>query len=232
MKLLLHALSVAEVPREIPGGLRGQALVRVDSAGLAAWATELAEPDPRFGRSDLLEHHAIISCLHAQLAACLPVRFPTWFVDADALRGEIGRRQDEFRANLDAVRGRCELAVTVLWTAPAETAESETPSAAAATPGTRYLLERQQAVAGSDRRRARARALADEVKALAGVDLAGVRAHVCPSALVAVSSALLIPRESAEALIARLPRAKDGVRILVNGPWPPYSFAGTGEREA
>jgi Gas vesicle synthesis protein GvpL/GvpF len=224
VKLLLHALSTDEVPSETPGGLRGQALARVEAAGLVGWATRCREPDPKFGRADLLEHHQIISRLHEQVDACLPARFPTWYVDEAALRGEIVARRGELEAALDAVRGRCELAVTVLWTAPAEAlTPTESP-----TPGTRYLRERQQAFAGSDQRRARAKELADEIEQLAGTDLVAVRRQVCPSAAVAVSSALLAPRARANALIARLPRARDGVRILVNGPWPPYTFADTG----
>ncbi len=231
MTLLLHAISTAEAPADLPTGLRGRRLVRVEETGLAAWATKFAEPDRnnlRFGRTDLLEHHQIISCLHAQLDACLPARFSTWLVDENALRADIRRRQAELISVLDEVRGQCELAVTVLWTAPAQ----HSPPTQAATSGTQYLLERQAVWAGSDQRRKRARELADEIERLAGADLVAVRRQVCPSTAVAVSSALLAPRARARDLMARLPRTQDGVRILVNGPWPPYTFAVMGKTEA
>jgi hypothetical protein len=219
VRLLLRALTTAEAPREAPPGLVG-----VHEAGIIAWATGVAEPAPRFGRDDLLEQHQLISRLHAQFEACLPARFPSWFADEHALRAEIRGRQAEFRTALDAVQGRCELAVTVLWDNPVDPV---VPTEASA-PGTRYLRERQQALVGSDRRRARARELADEIEHVAGADVVAVRRQVCPSAAVAVSAALLAPRGCADELIARLPRARDGVRILVNGPWPPYTFADTG----
>jgi hypothetical protein len=229
MRLLLHAVTSGEVlPGDTPGGLRGQTLVGMLQGEVTGWATWLADADPKFGRSDLLEQHAIISRLYGQVDACLPARFPTWYADEAALRAELCRKQADLRAGLAAVRGNCELAVTVLWNGPAEPG---LPSEAV-TPGIRYLQQRQQAFGGSDRRRARARELAAEIERLAGPDLVAATAQVCPSATVAVSSALLAPRDSATALIARLPRARDGVRILVNGPWPPYSFAGTGRREA
>lgn len=229
MRLLLHALTSGEVlPGDTPGGLRGQTLFGMLQGEVAGWATCLAEADPKFGRTELLEHHAIISQLHAQLDACLPVRFPTWYADEAALRAELCRQQADLRARLDAVRGTCEVAITVLWNGPAE----PVPPTEAMTPGTRYLQQRQQARVGTDSRRARARELAAEIESLAGPDLVAATAQVCPSATVAVSSALLAPRDSAKALIARLPRARDGVRILVNGPWPPYSFVGAGGREA
>jgi hypothetical protein len=229
MRLLLHALTTAELPAEMPSGLHTQALVRVDESGLTGWATRFGQPNPRFGRSDLVEHHQIVSRLHEQLRACLPARFPTWLTDEDALRGEIRGRQAELRAGLDTVRGHCELAVTVLWTAPAE---QLAPIQATTTPGTLYLLERQQVLAGSDRRRERARELADEIERVAGADLVAVRRQSCPSAAVALSSALLVRQASARDLMARLLRVHDGVRILVNGPWPPYTFADTGKGES
>ena len=230
MRLLLHALTTAEPPAETPSGLHAQPLVRIDDSGLAAWATQVSDSNPRFGRIDLIEHHQIISRLHEQLAACLPARFPTWVLDEDALREDIRRRQTELTAALDAVHGQCELAVTALWTEQ-EPAEPVTPPEAM-TPGRQYLLERQQALAGSDQRRERARELADEIERVAGADLVAVRRQVCPSAAVALSSALLAPQARAKDLMARLLGMQDGVRILVNGPWPPYTFADTGKWEA
>jgi hypothetical protein len=221
VRLLLHAIAPAEVSPAVLAGLRSQPLVRIAGAGLAAWATELTETSEPFGRADLLEHHEIISRFAAQLDGVLPARFPTWLADADALRGELTRRQGELVEALDRVRGRVELAVTALWT----TAGEEEPPPAAATPGLQYLLTRQHAFSGSDRRRARAQELLEQTGRLVGTELIDVRHQLCPSATVALSSALLVPRAHAEIIKTRLIRAEQDVRILVNGPWPPYTFA-------
>jgi hypothetical protein len=42
---------------------------------------------------------------------------------------------------------------------------------------------------------------------------------------VALSAALLVPRASAENVRKRIARTEQDVRILINGPWPPYTFA-------
>jgi hypothetical protein len=215
-------------------GLGGRALQRIavdddDDAAerLAAWVTSYGEASLPFTRADLLEHHAIVSRIHAHVAACLPARFPTWLSQepgdedpADTVR----RRRTELAQALDRVRGRSEIGVTARWTAAADAA----PSAEANTPGTRYLLERRRVFAGSDRRRERARELADEIERLVADDLVDVRRQLCPSTTVALSSALLVPRQRASELIERLPRDAHDVRILVHGPWPPYTFAATG----
>ena len=94
----------------------------------------------------------------------------------------------------------------------------------ALTPGRKYLLERQREFSASERRRARARELADDLERRLANDLVEVRHEICPSSTVAVSSAVLVARIHAEKIKARLIRAEQDVRILVNGPWPAYTF--------
>ncbi len=201
-------------------GLRGQPLIVVRHADLAAYASSFGAPAENFGRADLIAHHEIISRLAAEMDV-LPARFPTWLADEEALRRELDRRRGDLGEALARVRGRVELAVTAIWTE----APGELPLPEATTPGRKYLLGRQQAFSGSDKRRARARALAHETERLTGDDLVEVRHQVCPSATVALSSAVLVPRANAEAVKIRLARGERDVRILINGPWPPYTFA-------
>jgi hypothetical protein len=191
-----------------------------------AWVSDLPDESTRFERLDLIHHHEIVSQIHARADACLPARFPTCLADEAALRREIERRAAALSAALERVRGRSELAVTGVWLAglaggaPQAASHNDTEG-----PGTHYLLARQRAIAGSDRRRARATEIAAETEALAGDLLVAAHRTVCPSPRLAFSSALLVPRDAAGGLSSRLSRAREDVRILVNGPWPPYTFA-------
>jgi hypothetical protein len=229
VRLLLHAIArVDSSPPDLAAGLRNLPPLRVDEAGLSAWATPLAEAGDALGRADLLAHHAIVSEIDERADGCLPARFPTW-VEGDALRELLRARQVALSTGLERVRGRAELAVTVVWTSSLETT-TPAPAASAAppetsTPGRRYLVERRQAFAGSDRQRERARELADELERVLGADLVGARHQLNPSRQVALSSALLVPRARAEGLKMALALVKRDVRILVNGPWPAYTFA-------
>lgn len=220
MSLLLHAITPPDAGVTPSAGLRGHPLVSVVEQDLAAWATEFAENPGQLTRADLLAHHELISRLDEQLDSSLPARLPTWITDVDAVRRLLVARRAELSKNLERVHGRAELAVTIAWT----TAEPETPSPEALTPGTRYLLRRRQAFAVSDQRRALAGELAHEVQRLAAPDLVEMQRYLCPSKAVAVSAALLVPRTSAAEVSARIRRMERDVRILVNGPWPPYSF--------
>ena len=226
MSLLLHAIAPIEPAAPSPAGLRGQAVIAVDEQGLTAWTTDFHEAPGQLTRDDLLAHHGLITQLHESLASVVPARFPTWVADADALRRLIGSRRGELSSALDTVRGRAELSVTAVWLTDDDAAAVSMPEAA--TPGRRYLLERRQAFAGSDRRRQRAREVADQIERLVGADLVESQRRICPSTAVAASMALLVPRLRAVEIMARLPPVESGVRILVNGPWPPYSFVDIG----
>jgi hypothetical protein len=225
VSLLLHAITLLpETEPDVLQAFRGGRLVRAYEAGLCAWATELSDSEAAFTRGDLLAHHDVVSGIFARAQALLPARFPTIFDNVAAVTDRLGAREQELKSRLDRVRGCCELAVTILWT----TADEPSVTAVSESPGRNYLMQRQLAFAGSDRRRARARDLADELERLAQPNLVTVRHSILPSERVALSSALLVPRSHAVEVGARLVRTEHDVRILVNGPWPPYTFAAVG----
>jgi len=224
--LLLQAITTppdtAAAAGDLVHALCGGRVLQVETDGLIGWATDVDDADTTSTLAGLYEHHRLITEIDVRVAACLPARFPTWAADVDALRGRLRTHKDELLAQLEAVRGCCELAVTALWTVADEAVEAApTPG----TPGRRYLMERRVAIAGSDSRRARAMRLADELEQTIGAELVRAQRQVCPSATVALSSALLVRRSDAQQLLSRLQRTDQDVRILVNGPWPPYTFA-------
>ena len=224
MSLLLHAISPPDASVGPRSGLRGNPLVRVEASGLTAWATMFDEKPDQLTRHDLLAHHEVVSEIDQAHDACLPARLPTWLATTEQLQDLLARRQAELEASLARVHGRVELAVIATWAAPDDLPEEPQ----VATPGTRYLLQRRLAIEGSDRRRERAHQLADELERLSQPELVEMRREVSPSRAVALSAALLVPRASAPAVKARLGTAAQDVRILVNGPWPPYTFAEVG----
>jgi gas vesicle protein GvpL/GvpF len=213
--LLLYAITTPATSD--PGG----AIVRVQAGGLTAWATPIGEEPPPFTREDVLHHHGVVRDVFERVEACLPARFPTVVGDAAVLRGELESHAAELTERLEAVRGAAEMAVTAVWTTV------EAPQVVdAATPGRRYLLERRAALTASERQHAEAEHLADELEKVCGAALRRAERHVCPSPQVALSLALLVERGTAEDTRKVLgQQMRPGVRILVHGPWPPYTFA-------
>jgi hypothetical protein len=203
MTLLLHAIVLADADRELD-----LPFVAVEAGQLRAYASEDAP--------DLQEHHRRVVLLHNRFSACLPARFGSRFADAETLKARLTQHQERLCTSLEGVSGRCELAVTAVWTRAPQQTEGG--------PGTRYLRERME-------RERIARETAESVEREGGA--VSTRRTRNPQQGVALSMALLVDRDRAATVARQLHNLKtsDRVRILVNGPWPPYSFVGQDQRE-
>lgn len=224
MTLLAHAIAAAPQARLSLDGLRGRPLAWSEaSAGLGLWSTEWAA-DMKLERPDALEHHRLVERICAA-QPCLPVRFGTAFATVDAARASLDQRAEALRAALARVSGKSEIALTLLWRerpAPAE--------AAPGGPGRRYMETRRAEWSAREGQRARAESLVERLIAELAIDRPLVWHETCTSATVAVSLAVLVPTEQAverKAELARLASGFPDVISVVNGPWPPYTFART-----
>jgi len=220
-RLLAHAIT-----RRATGGpstgLRGRPLEQIAAGELDLWATRW-DGEPTLSRDDAFAHHDLIAVL-CDAGPCLPVRFGTWLNDEASARRSLEAEQDRFAAAVDRLGDRREVAITLLWL----DAPSPEGRGHAVAPSGRAFLERQRALnAVTDERRSVAEALFEGLRRDLAVDQADVRHESCPSAEVALSMSLLARRDAADALKARATVAVgaiEGVRGVVSGPWPPYSF--------
>ena len=225
--LLAHAIAAAP-PASFPrDGLRGRPLIwSEDATGLGLWSTEWSR-DLRLERPDAFEHHRLVERICAA-QPCLPVRFGTAFPSADAVRASLEERSATLHAALVRVAGKSEVALTLLWREPTE--PLATPASAAG-PGRAYLEARRTDFTAEEDRRGRAEVMVERLIAELAIERSLVWHETCTSASVAVSLAVLVPTERALEWKARLARAAsplESVTQVVNGPWPPYTFARAG----
>jgi hypothetical protein len=172
----------------------------------------------------------------------LPARMFSLYSGDEPLRAAVAPRADEVAASLRALAGRREWDLKVAYDASqlARHGAEVSPElqrldeeAAAATPGRRYLLERQRADVLKQELGRAARTLAEEL-------LDGLRPHALdvrtlPRATgddagnVVLNAALLVARDHEQALRAT---ARDlwerhdalGMIVSFSGPWAPYRF--------
>jgi hypothetical protein len=220
-RLLAHAIT-----RRATGGpeagLRGRPLEQIAAGELGLWAT-LWDDEPTLSRDDAFAHHDLVAVL-CDAGPCLPVRFGTWLADEDAARRSLEADQARFTAAVDRLADRREVAITLLWR---DAPSPEGRGHAVAASGRAFLERQRVAHAVTDDRRKTAEAFALRLRLDLAIDQADVRHESCPSAEVALSMSLLALRDEADALKARATAAVgalDGVRGVVSGPWPPYSF--------
>ena len=225
MTLLAHAIVAAPPALLPPGGLRGRPLAWSEAAdGLGLWSTEWPS-DLKLERPDALEHHHLVERICAA-QPCLPVRFGTAFASVDAARASLEKRSEALHAALARVGGKSEIALTLLWREPSAAPALVTDGG----PGRRYMEGRRAEFNAREGRRARAEALVERVIAELAIERPLVWHETCTTASVAVSLAALVPTERAlerKADLARIVSRFTDVTPVLNGPWPPYTFART-----
>ena len=226
MTLLAHAIAAAPPALLSPDGLRGRPLAWSEAAaGLGLWSTEWT-PDMKLERPDALEHHRLVERICAA-QPCLPVRFGTAFANVDAARASLDKRADALHEALTRVSGKSELALTLLWLEPQVPAGAPDPVTA---PGRRYMEERRAELNAREARRARAESLVERIVTELAIERPLVWHETCTTANVAVSLAVLVPTERAlerKAELGRIASEFGDVITVLNGPWPPYTFART-----
>ena len=224
MTLLAHAIAASPPATLSHEGLRGRPLAWSEAGDLGLWSTEWA-PDIKLERPDALEHHRLVERICAA-QPCLPVRFGTAFATVDDARASLDKRSVALHEALARVAGKSEIALTLLWREPS----AVRPIATAAGPGRQYMEARRSEFAAREARRTRAESLVESVIAELAIERPLVWHETCTSENVAVSLAVLVPTEEAPERKAELEQIALGfadVIPVLNGPWPPYTFART-----
>jgi gas vesicle protein GvpL/GvpF len=222
--LLAHAIAASPPAPLSPEGLRGRPLAWSETGGLGLWSTEWA-PDMKLERPDALAHHRLVERICAA-QACLPVRFGTAFATSEEARASLDKRSAALRAALTRVAGKSELALTLLWREPSP--PLATPSGGG--PGRRYMEARRAEFSAREARRERAESLVERVITELSIERPLAWHETCTSDNVAASLAVLVPTERAlerKAELEELAAEFSDVVPVVNGPWPPYTFART-----
>jgi hypothetical protein len=175
-------------------------------------------------------HHAVIDAV-AEDHAVLPFRLFTLFSSERKATKELDKRRTQIATALQRVSGRQEW---VLRIAPPDAALADstpTPERKQSVTGTNFLRAKADArrtaterasrvTLGVDRVFAALQPLADDVARRPGGDAQGL---LLDAAFLVETSRIDAFRETLSETAAGLLR--DGCRVSVTGPWPPYSFA-------
>jgi hypothetical protein len=238
----VYAILACETP--LPAGLRGidgAAVSTVPYRALAAATSPLERGALRPTAENVWRHEAIVEALLPQGPA-LPVRFGTVLADASAVADALAARYDVLTADLARLGDKVEFGLNVLWDPPITPGEDLAPGSGAAVEaqgrGARYLRARLAAHRREAAMRERARSLARELDRDLSVHALERRCTLLPTPRLAVRAAYLVEPGRVPAFrdaFAQLDRAHPALRVLLSGPWPPYSFVTPpegGERSA
>jgi hypothetical protein len=191
---------LAQAPLE---GLREGALQAV----FTRHAHAVGDPAP----DALWAHERVVERLMLDRAV-LPMRFGSTLPDDDAVRRLLVERQAHLAQLLERVRGRVELGVRVVQTAPEQVAVAPLSS------GREYLLAKL----------ANGRGTAELSEPLALLAVA-TRVQPARGPDEVLRASYLVERRGVahfRGAVERLQRAHPELALLCTGPWPPYSFVG------
>jgi hypothetical protein len=234
---VIHLYALAGRPAEVDGlvGVDGAPLRSIPAAPLHAVVSD-HEGVPRATRTRALAH-AEATLQVCQLAPATPARYGAHHADEAALRSALAERAEDLLASVRRVGGRLEVVVR-FERRPDPVPASAVGGPASATPRTRGDEDGAASGEGAGRaylegRLERERA-EQETRRVAADGLRGRTAVLDEDAVGIIERdgaqgperCLLVPAGRADAVVATAHALADGEpRIVVGGPWPPYTFA-------
>jgi hypothetical protein len=221
------ALAIARDRSDLPD-LAGTA--RFTARGLAILHVQ-APPDALSPGLETIEAYAsAVASLHAR-ETILPLRFGSLHESLDGFDDWLRVRSEEWRALLDEVEDCDEIGVRVLLDPPEQPVRAA-PTIADDRPGTAYLNALKARHDASTRFLEEASRVADQFqKALAGTFRQSTVENPGPGRERLLSLTYLVPRPSLGRFREAFEpfRGQNPGKMLLSGPWPPYSYASSNE---
>jgi hypothetical protein len=244
----VYGVVPAEIDATVVDGLRGVGGGRVSivaggNLGALAGEVPLAEFDDEPLAANLRDsawleagvraHDAVLAAVVGEVPV-VPFRFGTIYRAKDQVQSMLAEHPGLGDA-LEAVRGRVELGVKGFFVG-ADDDLPATGEAAAASPGRRYLEQKQQARRAAEAREALLARAADESHARLAAVSADARANALQPAAASERAAAMflngayLVEASNEAEFRRTLRSLEdelapaGIAFELTGPWPPYNF--------
>jgi hypothetical protein len=209
-------------------------LAMVPCRGLAA-VTGRCDDNATYSPEAVLRHEAVVEAVRRQGRA-LPVRFGTVFRDATSVVSAIAERYGPLVDDLDRLGDKVELSLTALWTVPTPADETTTTARSdGGSAGSRYLLARAAELRRGAALKESARAVAEQLDHVLGPLALEQRMSLLPTPRIAVRTTYLVDPARVSEFKAAFERILIGardLRVLLTGPWPPYSFVGTTDTES
>ena len=227
----VYAIVGRHTPLPDPRDRGAAGLSMVPCRELAAVTRRLEQDGAPLTADAVLHHEAVVEAVRRQGPA-LPVRFGTVFRDTTSVASALEERYEPLAADLDRLGDKVEVSLTALWAEPAtddamDREEEESAAFAGRGEGARYLRARAAEVRRDDALKDRARTVARELDEVMGALAIERRTSILPTPRIAVRAAYLLdPARVADfrTAVEAARGARGEVRVLLTGPWPPYSF--------
>jgi hypothetical protein len=229
MPVYLYCIVPAGVapPREL-AGLDALPVRALDVGALSAWVSDFTDAHASSTLARARAHDLVVRAAMLQ-ATPLPARFGQVLADDSALRETLAGREAGLRTALHRVRGAVEMNVNVLLDeGPADVPSVPAMGAEEGSRGRAHMERLRARVHAETAMRRRADFLQDRIRhVVAPFVRAEVRLDFGPRSR-SLPLAHLVPHEHLtqyRAALAALRDREPELKLMLSGPWAPYSFA-------
>ena len=225
MATYLYCVLPADAPDPTVPGIDGAPLRSIRAEGVSVWVADVSTA-PRPDLDHIREHDLVIRAALDGGRTPVPIRFGQVAGSDDDVIAHLASR--DYRPDLERIAGAVEFGIRVL-DPDAHDPEPEKPvddEGAGRGPGATHMKMLAARMQALQRTRARSLDVARELDAQLGRWVRESR--IAPSDKPAGATvAHLVQAAAADTYVARareLSHAHPPLRIVVTGPWPPYSF--------
>jgi hypothetical protein len=219
--LIYCILPGGTVPPHALAGIHGAAISALPAGPLSCWISS-HNAAPVVSAENVAAHNAVVQAAMDGVATPVPLRFGQWFAADTEAASRIAEDATRWSDVLRRIVGCIEHGVHIA----SNTGTARDVQTMLATSGTDYMAALARRQADAAERRRQGEALCAWLLARAGPLVR--ESHIERAAAGELAAmAHLIERHDAEAyqqMIRDIRAERPDLRIVVSGPWPPYSF--------
>jgi hypothetical protein len=223
----LYLYCVVPPGHRVPEGLKGlndSAVEEFRAGELAVWVSRIEKPDP--GVEAIRGHNAVVEAGVTEEVTPVPLRFGQWLDDEAALQPALLEKADAYQARLRQFAGCLEFGLRLLDPAWPQGAQVVQPTSA--TSGIEYMRALQESSRLAEKKHSQAEEVRARISELLGEYVREERVEDARTAHAVLTLSHLVARAHFEAYRERAREIRQlfpELRMLLSGPWAPYSFA-------
>jgi hypothetical protein len=223
----LYAYCVVPSGHPKPDALHGLGNAPVESVsigGVAIWVSRGDRPEP--GLDAVRVHNQVVEAAVTEAVTPLPLRFGQWLADDTALREVLAPKAALYAERLAQIAGCMEFGIRLIDPQAGEGAQ--VVQAQPHTSGLEYMRALQESSRLADSKRQRADQVHASVRELLQDLVREERVEDGRTTHAVLTLSHLVARAQFGDYRERAPQIRERfpeLRMLLSGPWPPYSFA-------
>lgn len=224
----IYAYCVVPAGHESPADLRGLSDADVELAAvgeIALWVSRIAKPE--VNAEAVQQHNAVVEAAVTQEVTPVPLRFGQWMEDEAAMVMAMQEKAEAYATRLHEFAGCLEFGLRLLDPAEPQGARPVQESTPAS--GLEYMRSLQESSRLADRKRGEAEQVRARITELLREFIREERQEEARTPHAFLTMSHLVAREHFDAYRERARQIRElypELRLLLSGPWAPYSFAG------